>query len=221
MMDPIRLQDVRTNPRVIALVDGANAVMKAMGYTEHGHRHARVVSKRTRQIMEGAKLPGREIELGEIAAYTHDCGCSVNRQQHAQIGAALIFPVLSDMGMPPEEIVPILGAIGNHEESVSSLISPMAAALVIADKSDVHHSRVQNPSPADFDIHDRVNCAATSSQIHFRDQSVLELLLEIDQQRASVIEYFEIFLSRMVLCRKAANVLGFRFSLRVNGTVLE
>jgi len=218
----VTLKDVKANHKVRKLIDGANEVMKAMGYTEHGHRHVGVVASITRYILEHMKLPSREVELGQIAAYLHDIGNVVNRLDHPQIGATLSFTILNEMGLDAAEIAPILGAIGNHEELTGIPVSSMTAALIIADKSDVHFSRVQNPIKDTFDIHDRVNYAVQKSRVEIHsEERIIELMLQIDTAQASVMEYFEIFLSRMIMCRKSAEVLGLRFALNVNGTYLE
>jgi uncharacterized protein len=218
----ITLKDVRSNPKVRKLIDGANEVMKAMGYTEHGHRHVGVVSSITRYILENVGVPARENELGQIAAYLHDIGNVINRIDHPISGAAISYTILNEMGMDALEIAPILGAIGNHEELAGIPISTISAALIIADKSDVHSSRVQNPILESFDIHDRVNYAVQKSRVEMEaDKQTIELTLEIDTTQATVMEYFEIFLSRMVMCRKAAEVIGYKFTLSVNGTYLE
>lgn len=219
---PITLKDVKASAKVKKLIDGANEVMKAMGYTEHGHRHVGVVSSITRYILENLGIPGREVELGQIAAYLHDIGNVINRIDHPISGAGLAYSILDEMGMDAAEIAPILGAIGNHEELVGMPISTISAALIIADKSDVHRSRVQNPIMETFDIHDRVNYAVQKSRVEMKqDARVIELMLEIDTEEASVMEYFEIFLSRMVMCRKSAEMIGYRFALSVNGAYLE
>lgn len=218
----ITLKDVKANPKVKRLIDGANEVMKAMGYTEHGHRHVGVVSSITRYILEQLNVPPREIELGQIAAYLHDIGNVINRVNHPMTGANIAFTILNEMGMPPEEVAPILGAIGNHEELAGLPVSTISAALIIADKSDVHFSRVQNPLLETYDIHDRVNYAVQKSRIEMAEGSKnIQLALEIDVSFASVMEYFEIFLTRMIMCRKAADTLGYHFTLNVNGTELE
>lgn len=218
----VTFKEVKANPKVRKLIDGANEVMKAMGFTEHGHRHVGVVSGITRSILESLKVPPREVELGQIAAYLHDIGNVVTRVNHPQHGAAIAFTILNEMGMDAAEIAPILGAIGNHEELVGVPVSKMSAALIIGDKSDVHFSRVQNPDKSDFDIHDRVNFAVQRSRVEIRqEEAQIELDLEVDTKQATVMEYFEIFLSRMVMCRRAAEVLGYRFALSVNGTYLE
>lgn len=219
---PISLKDVKANPKVKVLIDGANTVMRAMGYTEHGHRHVGVVSSITRYILENLGAPPREIELGQIAAYLHDIGNVVNRMDHPLTGANIAFTLLNEMGMDAAEIAPVLGAIGNHEELLGVPVSAMSAALIIADKSDVHYSRVQNPIQETFDIHDRVNYAVQKSRVEMDPAAqTIELTLQIDTQHATVMEYFEIFLSRMVMCRRSADTLGYRFLLRVNGVNLE
>ena len=172
-MDPISLhspkvvslKEVKANAKVRKLIDGANEVMKAMGYTEHGHRHAGVVSSITRYILENAQMSARDVELGQIAAYLHDIGNVVHRTNHPMHGSVIAWTILNEMDMDAAEIAPILGAIGNHEELTGSPISSMSAALIIADKSDVHFSRVQNPILESFDIHDRVNAAVQKSRV--------------------------------------------------------
>ncbi len=219
---PVSLKDVKANPMVKTLIEGANELMKAMGYTEHGHRHVEVVAGITRYILEKLESEPRMVELAMIAAHMHDIGNVINRIDHPISGAGITFRILSEMGMPGDEISPILGAIGNHEELAGTPISTIGAALIIADKSDVHRSRVQNPILETFDIHDRVNYAVTKSRVDLDPvENTIALKLEIDTQFATVMEYFEIFLSRMVMCRKAAQFFGYRFTLEVNGTYLE
>lgn len=219
---PITLKEVKANPKAIALIEGANEVMKAMGYTEHGQRHMGIVAGITRYILEGLDFSPRQIELGQIAAYLHDIGCVINRQDHPFTGATLAFTLLNEMGMPMEEIAPVIGAIGNHEETSGTPISTMSAAVIIADKSDVHRSRVQNTLMETFDIHDRVNYAVVQSRVEMnRQDKTVELTLHIDTQFATVMEYFEIFLSRMVMCRNSAASFGYRFLLTANGVRLE
>ena len=216
------LKDVKASPKVRKLIDGANNVMLAMGYTEHGHRHVGVVSSITRYIMERLETTPREVELAQIAAYLHDIGIVISRLGHPMHGGAIAFTLLNEMGMDCGEIAPILGAIGNHEELTGGPVSAMSAALIIADKSDVHYSRVQNPIPESYDIHDRVNSAVRKSRVELdKEKRCIELNLEIDPTQASVMQYFEIFLSRMVMCRASAQTLGYKFALNVNGTYLE
>lgn len=219
----VSFRDVKNSPKVRKMIEGANEVMRAMGYTEHGLRHVEVVSGITAYIMERLELPARQIELGRIAAYLHDIGNIVNRVNHPLHGAVIAFNLLDEMGMEVTEMAPILGAVGNHEgESGGVPVSPMAAALIIADKSDVHFTRVQNPVIESFDIHDRVNFAVQKSRVEMNtERRVIELTLQIDTQHATVMEYFEIFLSRMVMCRTAAETLGYKFGLSINGAYLE
>ncbi|MDR3689611.1 MAG: HD domain-containing protein [Fimbriimonas sp.] len=218
----VTLKEVRSNPKIRKLIEGANDVMKAMGYTEHGLRHVGVVASITRYILDHLNLSAREIELAQIAAHMHDIGNAISRANHPMHGAAMAFTILNEMGMDAAEIAPILGAIGNHEELTGVPVSMMSAALIIADKSDVHRSRVQNTIIETFDIHDRVNYAVQKSRVEMKpEQQTIELTLEIDTSHATVMEYFEIFLSRMVMCRKSAELLGYRFTLNVNGVYLE
>jgi metal-dependent HD superfamily phosphatase/phosphodiesterase len=216
----ITLKDVKANSEIKHLISGANDVMMAMGFTEHGHRHSGVVSSITRYILQHSGDDGRQQELGAIAGYLHDIGNVINRLDHPMIGASMCYTILHEMGMDAREISPIIGAIGNHEEGVGLPISRISAALIIADKSDVHFSRVQNPVPESFDIHDRVNFAVQKSRIEMSNENRNILLtLELNES-ATVMEYFEIFLTRMVMCRRSAEVLGYEFRLEVNGTVI-
>lgn len=218
----VTLREVKANEKVRDLIEGANEVMRAMGYTEHGHRHVGVVSSITRYILEKLGAPNRDCELGQIAAYLHDIGNVINRVDHPISGANIAYCILNELGMPPNEVAPILGAIGNHEELAGTPVSLMSAALILADKSDVHFSRVQNPIIETFDIHDRVNYAVQKSRVEMdEDAHEINLVLEIDTSFATLMEYFEIFLSRMVMCRRAADTFGYRFMLTVNGTRLE
>jgi HD superfamily phosphodiesterase len=195
--------------------------MQSIGYTEHGHRHAGIVSTIARTILTNLSLPEREAELAAIAGYLHDMGCVVNRIGHVEAGAMMAYSILTDMGMPPSEIASVIGAIGNHEEPNGAPISPVSAAVIIADKSDVHFSRVQEKDPIKFDIHDRVNYAVQKSYLRVDGESKTIILeLEIDTTHASVTEYFEIFVLRMVLCRRAADFLGCKFHLKINGVNL-
>lgn len=219
---PITLKDVKANPKVNALISGANELLNGMGFTEHGHRHVGIVAGITKHIMEHLGMPEREVELAQIAAYLHDIGNVINRIDHPISGAGIAYRLLDDMGLPTEEICPILGAIGNHEELVGTPVSVMSAAVIVADKSDVHRSRVQNPMMETFDIHDRVNYAVEKSRVEMvRETKTIKLILQLDSSFATVMEYFEIFLNRMVMCRRAAALFGYRFSLQANGTLLE
>jgi len=217
----ITLKDVRHDGRVRTYITRANEQMQAIGYTEHGHRHAGIVSTIARTVLANLGFTEREAELAAIAGYLHDMGCVVNRIGHVEAGAIIAFNILTSMGMPPSEIASVIGAIGNHEEPNGAPISPVSAAVIIADKSDVHFSRVQVSDPIKFDIHDRVNYAVQKSYLRVDATSKsIALELDIDTEHASVTEYFEIFVMRMVLCRRAASFVGCKFHLRVNGVNL-
>ena len=218
---PLTLKDVRHDGRVRTYITRANEQMQAIGYTEHGHRHAGIVSTIARTTLINLGHPEREAELAAIAAYLHDMGCVVNRIGHVEAGALMAFSLLTDMGMRADEIGTVIGAIGNHEEPNGLPISPVSAAVILADKSDVHFSRVQEKDPIKFDIHDRVNYAVQKSYLRVDDAAkAITLELTIDTAHATVTEYFEIFVLRMVLCRRAADFLGCKFHLNINGVNL-
>ena len=218
---PITLKEVRHDGRVRTYITRANEQMQAIGYTEHGHRHAGIVSSIARSTLTKLGHPEREAELAAVAAYLHDMGCVVNRVGHVEAGAMMAYSILTDMGMRADEIATVIGAIGNHEEPNGLPISPVSAAVILADKSDVHFSRVQEKDPVKFDIHDRVNYAVQKSYLRVDDETKAIILeLTIDTTHASVTEYFEIFVLRMVLCRRAADFLGCKFHLNINGVNL-
>lgn len=206
----------------MTFIDSANAQLAALGYTEHGRRHAGLVASVAGNILAQLGFSDREVELTQVAGYLHDVGNLIHRQWHALSGAMIAYQGLRRLGMPPEEVVVIMGAIGNHEEERGQPVSSVAAAVVLADKADVHRSRVQNPRREDFDIHDRVNFAVTSSRVKVDAAAkVIALELAIDTECAQVMEYFEIFLSRMVMMRDAANTLGCDYHLIMNDVRLS
>jgi hypothetical protein len=214
----LSLRDVRKDPRVRVYIAKANQQMAAIGYTEHGHRHAGIVSTIARSILNSLGFETRTAELAAIAGYLHDIGCMINRQGHVEAGGIISFQILTDRGMEPTEIADVVAAIGNHEEPYGVPITPIAAAVTIADKSDVHYTRVQAEDSAEYDIHDRVNAAVRRSFLRVEpDAKTIRLELEIDSEVASIMEYFEIFASRMSLCRRSAEKLGCRFRLSING----
>ena len=220
-MKEVTLKDVRKDPRVKTYIEKANEQMAAIGYTEHGFRHAGIVAAVARGIPRHLELPERESELAAIAGYLHDIGNVINRANHCETAALLAQDILTGLGMDPTEVAIIMGAIGNHEEENGFPINAVTAAVIIADKSDVHLSRVQNPNPMTFDIHDRVNYAVQKSYLRVDPETkVISLELTVETQSASVMEYFEIFLLRMVMCRRAADVLGCKFKLVINGVDL-
>lgn len=215
---PVTVERVRAHPLVDALIRAANEHLAAQGFTEHGFRHAELVARVSFNVLTHLGRSRREAELAEIAGYTHDIGNAIAREGHGQIGAALLVGILSELGMDPREVAIVAGAVGNHEEGVGQPVNVVSAALILADKSDVHRSRVQMRDPARFDIHDRVNYAVTRSFLRVdAAQRVARLELEVDTGIVPLMEYFEIFLSRMVMCRRAAEFLGCRFQLEMNG----
>jgi len=218
---PLTFEYVRENPRVRLYVKMADAALEQIGYTEHGERHVSLVAHIAYNTLKRLGYPEREAELAAIAGYLHDVGNVVNREQHAQTGAVIAMQLLQQMGMEDLETVRIMGAIGNHHEDDGAAISPVAAAVILGDKSDVHRTRVRNPEMIKFDIHDRVNYAVEKSFLNV-DESRKEITLEltIDTGISQVMEYFEIFMTRMVACRKAARFLGTSFGLKVSGNRL-
>ncbi len=217
----ITVEEVKRLPLVQAFIETGNKNLGAMGYTEHSFRHAGLVSSIASNILERLGYPPRDSELVAIAGYLHDMGNVITRYNHGQSGAYLALKALEELGMSWEEIALIIGAIGNHEEEYGQPVSNIAAALILADKSDVHSSRVRNQDVVNFDIHDRVNFAVKHSFLRVDSaKRVITLELTVDTEVSGVMEYFEIFLSRMVMCRRAAAVLDSQFSLTINETKL-
>jgi len=208
---------VRANPRINALIRVADDQLGVQGYTEHGMRHANLVSHISENILRRLGHAERVAELAAIAGYIHDIGNVVNRVDHASAGGVLALTLLLEEGMEASEAGVVAGAVGNHEERVGEPVSPVAAAVIIADKSDVHRTRVRNANPVTFDIHDRVNFASQHSFVRVdTDKRQIALDLSIDTDRASVVDYFEIFLTRMLFIRKSASFLGCEFQLLIN-----
>lgn len=191
------------------------------GYTEHSHRHISIVSKRAGDILEKLQYPERTVELARIAGYLHDIGNCVNRTDHAHSGAILAYNILKDMEMPVEERTEIMMAIGNHDENTGTAISDISAALILADKSDVHRDRVVNKNLSTFDIHDRVNYAVTNAELEIDEKERKIILnLTIDTNICPVLDYFEIFMQRTMMSKYAAKYLKVWFELVINGTKL-
>lgn len=218
----ITLEDVKKNSKVKILIDKADKNLESLGYTEHGHRHVSWVAKNAGRILRKLGYEERRAQLAEIAGYLHDIGNAINRVGHESTGALLAKDILLEMGMPFEEVVEIMAAIGNHHEESGYPVSDIAAALIIADKADVHRSRVrpQNRTPyaLSVDIHDRVNYASTLSRIEVDPSSrIITYNIEIDISISPVYEYFEIFLNRLIIARKAAVVLNSELHLYING----
>ena len=217
----ITLKDVKENPEVDALIKGAQKQLNALGYTEHGHRHISIVSKRAGDILEKLGYPERTVELARIAGYLHDIGNCINRVDHAHSSAILAYNILKDMGMPIEERTEIMMAIGNHDENTGSAISDISAALILADKSDVHRDRVVNRNLSTFDKHDRVNYAVTDANLTLDEKErKITLTLIIDNKICPVLDYFEIFMERTMLSKYAAKYLKIWFELIINDTKL-
>jgi metal-dependent HD superfamily phosphatase/phosphodiesterase len=221
MAEAVTLEAVKKREDVQVYVSRADRNMDTIGYTEHGFRHADVVAERAYHIISALERDQREAELAAIAGYVHDIGNVSTREAHGQIAVMLSYAILKEMGMPPTELAEVMSSVGNHEEQYGDPFGPIAAAVIIADKSDVARSRVRDIHPSRYDEHDRVNYATMSSAItvnHHR--TIVSLHLEIDTEIASIMEYFELFLDRMVMCRRAAETLGCEFELMINGTKL-
>ena len=218
---PITFDFIREHPRVKLYVRMADASLESIGYTEHGERHVGLVSRIAFNVLKRLGKPERQCELAAIAGYLHDIGNAVNRDHHAQTGATMAMQLLNDFGMPDDEILPVIAAIGNHHENDGDPVNDIAAALILADKSDVHRTRVRNPDMIKFDIHDRVNWAVEKSFLNVdEDRKHITLELALDPAISHMMEYFEIFMTRMLASRKAAKHLGATFGLQVNGNRL-
>ena len=217
----VTYEDVKNSEDIKTYIQKADEALSALGYTEHSFAHVGIACARCTYILEMLGKDAREVELARIAAYMHDIGNLVNRVDHSQSGAVMAFRILDKMGMDASETAAVVAAIGNHDEGTGVPIDDISAALISADKSDVRRSRVRNTDIASFDIHDRVNYSATSSSLIIsEDKTEIALSLEIDTQFGSIMDYFEIFLDRMILCRKAAEKLNLRFRLVINGQPL-
>lgn len=221
-MEKITLDDVKNNREFAALIDRANFNLEKMGYTEHGIRHVGYVSKTTANILREVGCGERTIELGAIAGWIHDIGNAVNRLNHGLTGAVMSMSLLQNMGMDMEEISLIMAAIGNHEEQSGVPVSEVSAALILADKSDTHRSRVRRKNFSVNDIHDRVNMSIKKNYLAVnQSDKTIRLLIIMDHEMSSIMDYFEIYLSRMILCEKAAQYLGYKFELVINGRVIN
>ncbi len=210
-------QDIRNNELVNTYIHYADQTLEALGYTEHSFAHVTLVAERAGCILETLGYPERTVELAKIAGYMHDIGNMVNRIDHSQSGAIMAFRVLDHLKFAPDEIGMIIPAIGNHDEGTGVPVSPLAAALILADKSDVRRSRVRNQDAASFDIHDRVNYSVTQSELAINETHThIRLKLTVDTFCSPILDYFEIFMERMNLCRKAAEFLGLEFKLTIN-----
>ena len=212
------LQEIKQNESIRALVHAGNKYLEAMGYTDHGPRHVGYVSDTASRILRCLGYDDHQVELAAIAGWVHDVGNAINRHNHGANGAILLYPVLREMGMPVADVVSIITAVGNHEEHNGFISSPISAALAIGDKSDAHKSRVRNGKPDPTDIHDRVNFAIQENKVTIDcDNKVIRQSLTMDET-SSVMEYLTIYLERIQMCEAAAEVLGQRFELYINGS---
>lgn len=212
----ITFEEIKSSQVIKTYIRKADESLIALGYTEHSFAHVTKVAQVAKDILLTLGYSEREAELAQIAGYLHDIGNVVNRIDHAQSGAVMAFRILDNMGADPEDIATIITAIGNHDESTAFPVNPVAAALILADKTDVRYTRVRNQDFASFDIHDRVNYSVKESEVAVVKDSHIELRLKIDTEMCAVMDYFEIFLNRMILCRKAAEKLGLQFWLVIN-----
>ena len=220
-MLPVTYEMVRHSEEINTYIRQADASLVALGYTEHSFAHVTRCAETASGLLQQLGADERQVELARIAGYMHDIGNLVNRVDHAQSGAVMAFRILDKMGMPPEDTALVVTAIGNHDESTAFPVNGVAAALILADKTDVRRSRVRNRDTIRFDIHDRVNWAVEHSQLDLdKAAGTVTLVIRLDTKVCSVMDYFEIFLARMLLCRKAAEYFGLTFRLEVNGQQL-
>ena len=212
----ITYEEIRKNEDIRTYIQSADEALAALGFTEHSFAHVTKVAESVKYILETLGFSAHAVELGMIAAYLHDIGNLVNRAEHSQSGAVMAFRILDRMDMPAADIATIVAAIGNHDEGTGVPVNAIAAALILADKSDVRRNRVRNQDTSTFDIHDRVNYSVKKHEVTLTDKEIC-LTLAIDTEVCAVIEYFEIFMDRMLLCRRAAEKLGLHFALVING----
>ena len=218
-MKKITYQEIRENKDINLYIEKGNENLGVLGFTEHSRAHAAKVAETAGQILADLGYGEHEIELAKIAGYMHDLGNCVNRHDHAHHGALMAFQLLNQLGMPSEDISIIIAAIGNHDEKTGTAIDVVSAALILADKTDVRRNRVRNTIPSTFDKHDQVNYAVLSSGLEINlEKKVIHLQTELDEEMCSVLDYFEIFLERMLMCRRAAEKLGLKFKMTANGS---
>lgn len=217
----ITYQDVRSDPEVRAYIAQADASLAAIGFTEHAFAHVTKCAETASRLLLDLDYDTHLAELAKIAGFMHDMGNAVNRNDHAQTGALMAMQILDRMGMDPADIGVVISAIGYHDDKTAFPVNEVAAALLLADKADVRRSRVRDKSTVSLDIHDRVNYAVEHSELALdRPAGTLTLILSINTDVCAVMDYFEIFLDRMLLCRKAAEFFGLTFKLKINGSSL-
>ncbi len=220
-MGAVTFNKIQKNPEITDMLKKANDHLGIVGYTEHGVRHGKWVGRTAQKLLKSLGKNGREADLAGIAGYMHDIGNLINREDHAQSGAMMAYELLKELEMPIDEVTEIMAAIGNHHEEHADPVSNVSAALILADKADVHRSRVRNPSMIKFDIHDRVNYAVMKSVLDVTpEDKVISLNLTVNTEISQVMEYFEIFMSRMIVSRRAAEFLECTYELSVNGNRL-
>lgn len=218
MNNIITYEMIKKDPIVNAYIDRGNFTLAAMGFTEHSAAHCAKVAETAGSILSQLGYDKKTIELTKIAAYMHDIGNAVNRNDHAHSGGIMAFTLLTNMGMDYKDISVIASVIGQHDEKTGTAIDPISAAIIIADKTDVRRNRVQEKSKSNFDIHDRVNYAVTKTDLNIdADKKIISLDLILDYNICTVMDYFEIFLGRMIMCRRAAEILDCQFKLKANG----
>ena len=213
----LTIEDLKQNEKIRTYIAKADESLIALGFTEHSFAHVTNVAANAKYILETLGYPQHDIELVQVAAYLHDIGNLVNRVDHSQSGAVMAFRILDDLGMDPADVATVVSAIGNHDEGTGVPVNAVAAALILADKSDVRRSRVRNTDIATFDIHDRVNYSVRKSLLKINEEhTIIKLKLTVDTHYSSVMDYFEILLGRMTMCRRAAESLGLQFKLIIN-----
>ena len=213
----LTFKDVKSNETIRTYIQRADESLIALGYTEHSFAHVTHVAETAGYILKTLGYPDRTVELVKIAGYLHDIGNLVNRIDHSQSGAVMAFRILDNLNCDPAEIATIVTAIGNHDEGTGQPVNAVAAALILADKSDVRRSRVRNRDKTTFDIHDRVNYSVKKSDLKINgEHTLIKLELSVYTEYGSIMDYFEIFMQRMILCRKAAEKLGLQFKLAIN-----
>ena len=214
----VTFEQVKNDPNIRTYIQRADESLTALGFTEHSFAHVTKVAETAGYILQTTGHTEHEVELAKIAGFLHDIGNLVNRVEHSQSGAVMAFRLLEELHCDTGEIATIVTAIGNHDEGTGQPVNPVAAALILADKADVRRSRVRNQDKSTFDIHDRVNYSVEKADLAINEaHTEITLTLTVDTEYAAVMEYFEIFMQRMIMCRKAAKALGLEFRLSVNG----
>jgi metal-dependent HD superfamily phosphatase/phosphodiesterase len=217
-MSKITYEQIKENKEINTYISIGNEVLGVLGYTDHSKVHAIKVAETAGKILKELGYSNKEIELAKIAGFMHDIGNSVNRNDHAHNGAIMAFKILKDMDMDCDDIAAIVTAIGNHDEKTGCAVTPISAAVILADKTDVRRNRVRNQEKANFDNHDRVNYAAIQSKVTInKEKGLIHLDIKLDESISSILDYFEIFLKRMLMCKRAAEILNAKFKFTANG----